>query len=120
MKKISADFILKNLCKSAFLICVICLPLLSSCGQKMLSEDKLSAVIADVCLTESILELDSLSLDSLQTAAYYEQVFAKHGTTRTQYEESLLFYSKEKTQELGSIFNKADSLLELIRKENEE
>ena len=114
ISQIYTDLTLKNLRKSAFSICVICVLAISACGQKTLSEQKLSETIADVYLTESILKQKQIPLQSPEAAAYYEQTLEKHNVTQEQYEKSILYYANKKPKELGVIFENARKRLELI------
>ncbi len=96
------------------LICVICV-LISSCSEKVLSEKKLAEVIAEIYLTETILNKKNISLESPKAMAYYEQGLQKHGVTMAQYQKAISFYAEKKPDELNAIFGKAIERLESIR-----
>ena len=92
------------------------LVLLSACGQKKISEQKLAGAIAEVYLTEMILQKEQIPLESEQAAIFYEQALKKHGITKAQYEATMRFYADKKPRELGAIFENASKHLELILK----
>jgi citrate synthase len=77
---------------------------LISCGTKsnekpgsLLSEEKLAAVLTEVELLDAVYTLEYQKRDtSRQTmAAYYEEVYQRHGVTREQFTESLEWYGKD-------------------------
>jgi hypothetical protein len=88
---------------------------LAACEPKVLPEEKLADVIAEIYLTEVTLQKENIPSDSPKAMALYEQALKKHGVTMTEYQKSILFYTDKKPDELNAVFEKAVKRLESIR-----
>lgn len=90
-------------------------------NEKVLSEEQMVVVLADIHLTESY--IDDLRRNGHQTKdssmIYFEKVFKKHEITPVEFEESLLFYKKD-LDNLNKIYTQVITRLNELKAKNEE
>ena len=76
---------------------LLLLILLSGCTMRpwgVLSHDDMVAVLLDVHVAESAMKVIDTSAKRIEKQEYYNTVFAKHGTTKAQFDNSLDWYAR--------------------------
>ena len=76
---------------------VLLLILLSGCGMRpwgILSRSEMIAVLLDVHIAEAAMKVVDTSAKRIEKQEYYNTVFAKHNTTKEQFDKSLDWYAR--------------------------
>ena len=76
---------------------VLLLILLSGCGMRpwgILSRSEMVAVLLDVHIAEAAMKVVDTSAKRIEKQEYYNTVFAKHNTTKEQFDKSLDWYAR--------------------------